>query len=315
MESCAICGNTDGNQTHFAREMMFGLREKFRYGECGNCGCLQLLDVPADLGKYYPPEYYSFNEEPIETFSGVRKWLRRQKHEYALYGRNFIGRLLTARAGMEPHFRWMRGAKVGFDAAILDVGSGGGSYLKILRRDGFTNLTGIDPFLDADRTDDGIRLYKRAIADMEGAFDLILMNHAFEHTPDPSAVLDHVRRLLRPGRFALIRIPVADSYAWRTYGVDWVQLDAPRHLFLHTIKSMRLLAEGANLQMGEIIYDSFWLQFTGSERYKRDIPLFDKAGDSLFTEEEIAHFQAQAEELNAKGEGDQAGFFLWKPRE
>ena len=293
--------------------MMFGRREKFRYGECGCCGCLQLLDVPADMSVYYPPEYYSFNqEEASEKFTGFRKLLRRQKHEYALYGRNPIGRILTARAGMEPQFAWMRGAKIGFDSAILDVGSGGGSFLKILRRDGFTNLTGIDPFLDGDSAEDGVRLYKQDIADADGQYDLIVMNHAFEHMPDPAGVLRHVHRLLKPGRSSLIRIPLADSYAWRTYGVDWVQLDAPRHLFLHTVKSMRLLAKNAHLTMGEIVYDSFSLQFTGSERYRRDIPLFDKAGDSLFTDEDMSRFKAQADDLNARREGDQAGFYLWK---
>jgi len=38
----------------------FGLRDEFRYLECGACRCVQLVDVPADLSKYYPPNYYSF---------------------------------------------------------------------------------------------------------------------------------------------------------------------------------------------------------------------------------------------------------------
>jgi hypothetical protein len=35
--ACAICGNRRDNHIHVAREMMLGLREEFRYLECGNC--------------------------------------------------------------------------------------------------------------------------------------------------------------------------------------------------------------------------------------------------------------------------------------
>ena len=37
--------------------MMFGLREEFEFFECGNCGCVQIAEVPANLAKYYPEEY------------------------------------------------------------------------------------------------------------------------------------------------------------------------------------------------------------------------------------------------------------------
>jgi hypothetical protein len=59
---CSICGNTGGNKTHSVREMMFGMRDVFQYLECGACGCLQLLNIPKDMGKYYPEQYYSFRK-------------------------------------------------------------------------------------------------------------------------------------------------------------------------------------------------------------------------------------------------------------
>ena len=40
--------------------MMFGTREPFEYLECGQCGTLQLIDVP-DLARHYPIEYFSFD--------------------------------------------------------------------------------------------------------------------------------------------------------------------------------------------------------------------------------------------------------------
>ena len=110
----------------------------------------------------------------------------------------------------------------------------------------------------------------------------------------------------------MIRIPIASSYAWRTYGVNWVQLDPPRHLFLHTVKSMSFSAEKAGLEVKDVFYDSGTLQFTGSERYSKNIPLMDKSGDTLFSEAELANFQRQADKLNKEKQGDQAGFYLYK---
>ena len=49
--TCAICGNQPNNTIHIAREMMFGLRDAFRYLECAACGCVQLLDVPSDMSR------------------------------------------------------------------------------------------------------------------------------------------------------------------------------------------------------------------------------------------------------------------------
>jgi hypothetical protein len=135
---------------------------------------------------------------------------------------------------------------------------------------------------------------------------------------DPLAALRHVHRLLRKGCVALLRLPLANGYAWRKYGVDWVQLDAPRHLFLHTEQSLQVLAERVNLKIEETIYDSTAFQFWGSEQYRQDIPLRDGRSyavhpdEAIFTREEIEEFDMLAIELNAKGDGDQASFYLRK---
>src|SRR5690606_13809129 len=113
-----------------------------------------------------------------------------------------------------------------------------------------------------------------------------------------------------------IRVPVADSWAWRHYGTDWVQLDAPRHLFLHTRRSLDLLAADAGLVVERVADDSGAFQFWGSEQYRRDIPLRDPRSYAVnprasdFTAAQIREFRRRAADLNARGEGDQASFYL-----
>jgi hypothetical protein len=146
-----------------------------------------------------------------------------------------------------------------------------------------------------------------------------MFQHSFEHLPDPQAALAAAARLLPPGGRCLIRLPLVSSYAWEHYGVDWVQLDAPRHFFLHSEESIRRLAAGAGLEILKIVYDSTAFQFVGSELYRRDIPLRSQTPDDVqlrataFSREEIAAFERHARELNAETRGDQAAFYLTKP--
>lgn len=82
-----------------------------------------------------------------------------------------------------------------------------------------------------------------------------------------------VRLERKPGYASTLR---RRAYAWKPYGVNWVQLASPRHLFLHSLESMTLLAQKANLQQQAVVFDSRMLQFWGSEQYVLDVPLADK---------------------------------------
>ena len=319
MDTCRVCGNTAENERFIAREMMFGSRDEFHYFECDVCGCVQIAEVPEDLGSYYPEGYYAFEPVLPKEKGALKRWLRRQWASSSLGSRNPIGWLLTGRYGRWELLQWMRHARVSLDNAILDVGCGAGVHLVEMRAAGFSNLTGMDPYIPADITyPNGVRILRRTLEQTEGEYDLVMLNHSFEHMADPLLALHEIRRLLRPEGCLLIRIPVADCHAWRTYGPDWVQLDPPRHLFVHTRRSMQHLAEAARLTISDVIYDSNAFQFWGSEQYRRDIPLHDarsylmSPAASPFTAEEIRRFEQAAAALNQTGEGDQACFYLRK---
>ena len=134
--------------------------------------------------------------------------------------------------------------------------------------------------------------------------------------PEPAASLKTLARRLAPNGTLLIRVPVADSHARRAYGTNWYQWDAPRHLYLHTRKSMELLAAGAGMEVAGVVHDSSGQQFSSSELYVRAVPFVEHGkyrpgnGPSAFTQSEWDGFQARAAELNRKGEGDSACFYL-----
>jgi SAM-dependent methyltransferase len=316
-QECPICRNQENNKVHIAREMMFGWRHEFPYLECSHCGCLHLLKPPENLSDYYPKDYYSFGEPyRVPRFSFIWRLLRHFKHAYWLRGRNLFGAIMSLWTGPAPgHFRFLRQARLNFHSSILDVGCGSGSFLNVLRRDDFTHLFGVDPYIkETIRYDNGIVIWKKDFLELDQYFDFIIMNHSFEHMPNPLEILQQVYRLLNPDRYVLIRIPVASSQAWKQYGVNWVQLDAPRHLFLHTEQSMRILADQTGLQLKDVFYDSTEFQFTGSEMYQKDIALSEKKPDGVFTQEQMDRYRHQAKDLNQQHLGDQAGFFLYKSK-
>jgi hypothetical protein len=133
---------------------------------------------------------------------------------------------------------------------------------------------------------------------------------------DPLETLQSASRLLSKAGVCLIRIPTVSSYAWKHYGADWVQLDAPRHFFLHSTESLEILSERAGLKVVDVVYDSEGFQFWGSEQYRRNIPLLSpqsymtNPSRSIFSDSQIREFEDRAQQLNLEKQGDQAAFYL-----
>lgn len=315
MKPCQICQNTEGNRPHVAHEMAFGLGDSFTYLECGRCGCVQLLDVPADLGRYYPPSYYS-----LQPHGWLKTFVRHRWSAHAYGRKNLVGWLVSTLYAPRRSMEAVARVNPPRTAGILDVGCGSGHLLRDLAWLGFQNLVGADPFIPYDLTyPDGVQIFKRALAEMAGDFDLIMMHHSFEHMPEPGVVMREAAKRLRSGGQLIVAIPTASSFAWRHYGVNWVGLDAPRHLFLHTRASMELLAGASGLQIEQVIQEGDAGQFLFSEQYQQGIPLHDPRSFDMNFPKMLRHWRyvrdcrRRAAELNRRGEGDLVCYHLRKP--
>lgn len=312
---CGVCGAGRIAGRFMLREMYYGSRDTFEYLECADCGCLQIAAVPDNLQDYYR-DYYSLHREIRTGTSRLERWFRRGRLRRALgRSRNPLWGLVERVAPKAPA-QWLQRAKVDVDARVLDVGSGRGDRLQALYRQGFGNLHGVDPFIDTDlHYPNGVMVRRCTLAEVQGEYDLVMAHHSLEHMPDQHGAMAALRRLLAPGGCLLIRIPVKSGAAWRHYGEHWVQLDAPRHLFLHTEQSLLRLAAAHGLEVVDSFYDSTDFQFIGSELYRRDIPLIEGDVEALFPAPERAEFRRRARELNQGRDGDQACFVLRPSRQ
>jgi SAM-dependent methyltransferase len=318
---CKICNVEIESAPVEVQEMMFGLKTKHTYYECDHCEALQIETIPENLGKYYPENYYSFKQQPdadIDT-----SFLRKIKSGYLLFNKNKLpGFLLSIGYKVPQHTAWIKAAGINYDDAILDIGSGSGDLLAQYCKAGFTNLQGIDPFLKKEFTSANgkLKLLRKSIFDKQEppAFDFVMLNHSFEHMDEPQAVFQRLAELVKPGKYLLIRTPVNKSFASSKYGTNWVDMDPPRHLVVHSIKSIQLLAQKSGFLTEQIIFDATAFQFWGSEQYKRGIPLYDQRSYSvnkdtgLFSKKQMKEWKEQSDELNKKGQGDQACFYLRK---
>jgi SAM-dependent methyltransferase len=315
--NCRICGNAEANLTHRFKEMMFGLRDEFDYIECSACGCLHIRDIPDDMSAYYPKSYYAYEASPPDVFRGrLKNFLLSHRNRYALAGGGLLGRASYKKFPNET-MRLIGLTGVRSDWKILDVGCGAGMILYSLRISGYRNSLGIDPFLkETIRYSNGLEIRKTTLGELEGPWDVIMFHHSFEHVPDPVQQLKLVSRLLSARGVCLIRIPTVSSFAWRQYGANWVQIDAPRHFFLHSTRSLEIASDKAGLHINGIVYDSDEFQFWGSEQIEKGIPLEDPRSfhrnkvNSIFLPSQIREFKLKAQYLNDRNEGDQAAYYL-----
>jgi SAM-dependent methyltransferase len=304
---CKICLNEKDNRFHKVREMMFGFREYFDYLECGQCGCLQLLEIPMDMSKYYLSDYYSF-----QSHGRLKTFIRQQwaAHSFGK-NKNPLGWLISRVYSPKQSVLSVVRAGVPKTGRILDVGCGSGRLLLDLAYLGFTDLSGVDPFIDREvQYENGPIIFKKELKEFKGDFDLVMLHHTFEHMDQPLETLLEIRRLLSSRGKAILRIPVASSFAWHHFGVNWVNLDAPRHFFLHTFESIKILGMRAGFLIDEIVHEGTGEQFWLSEQYARDIPLNDPRSlaanllKRMLAWKKIRNHNIRADELNRKRQSD-----------
>jgi SAM-dependent methyltransferase len=315
MTACQICNNAQDNKIHRVKEMMLGTGHSYEYLECAECHCLQLLNTPESPEESYPEAYYSFAIRNESTTRGFNRLLSDMKTRASVSNVNTLSnRLSRFWLGEQDDYALLRRLSMHKNTRFIDVGTGSGKFLIPLYLAGYTNCLGIDRFIEGDiEYPFGLKIKKATVFDLQGEYDLVFYNHSFEHIPEQRAELLRVGDILARSGICVISVPVFPSLAWDIYGVNWYQIDAPRHFFLHSTQSMAFLAESAGFKVSSVYYNSTYAQFAISKIYKKGIALKDRGKHKesfLLRKVNKLKYSRWAREQNDKGYGDQAVFFL-----
>lgn len=261
LPACPACGDGrrtllhDGLTDHFA-----GCAPgRWTLLLCAGCGAAYLNPRPTPDTIHLAYTSYYTHTESVGA-GGLRERLR---HGYlnARYGYHFTPASRAAslvvplfparRRRFEASVRGLRPA--GGPARLLDVGCGNGAFLAKMRTQGY-DVVGLelDPAAVATARAAGLEVAQGPMTDATfppRSFDVITLHHVLEHVHDPVALLGRCAGLLREGGRLCIHTPNLDSLAHRRFGASWSELDAPRHLVLFTLRSLRHACEAAGLRV------------------------------------------------------------------
>ncbi|MFI5345052.1 MAG: class I SAM-dependent methyltransferase [Elusimicrobiota bacterium] len=140
---------------------------------------------------------------------------------------------------------------------LLDVGCGGGGFLKRARELGFA-ITGIDynaERLEAVRAELGADVFTGSVEDFARArpderFDVITIFEVVEHLDDPGRWLDVMRSMLKPGGYFFIGLPnrerTFDPFTGPT--MEWID-NPPHHLSRWSAVVLRRFVESHSFRV------------------------------------------------------------------
>ena len=217
------------------RDVFDAYRDAFGLSRCTGCGLVFVSPRP--------------NEELLAAFYGG--------HTYECHNPDS-----ATRRHAHAHFVLERVLHHAPNARrILDYGCGSGSLLRAARDRGL-DAVGFDIGAEARRTcrDQGFTVVAD-LSDLEpGSFDLIVMNHVFEHQPDPRRTLSDLAPLLSGQGQLLIEVPnVASlrarlSAPWlsRWFGFDERHRAFPIHLWYFEPRTLRLLVSQCGFEVKTI---------------------------------------------------------------
>lgn len=299
--------------------MFLGSREVFSYILCASCRSLSIENVPFNLVELYAK--YPSPKHPQRKKSHLRNLLR----HYMLTHSNFFAKKISNSLTSFDDLRLkaLYNCKLSKNSRVLDVGTGSGWFVYELHELGFKNVIGIEPALNEDLVlENGAKVYKKTIFELNEKFDFISFHHSFEHLENPIEVLKKVTSLLTDNGTCLLRFPNIESWSFRFFKENWAGIHAPYHLFLPSKKGMEILNEKSGLRIIDIrceqLLESFLrstcysLDFSSHEDFTTNVLIknSERGAIPVFTKQEIIFWKEKAKRVVDSGLTDYIAYYL-----
>ncbi len=229
-EPCPFCG--EAAPLHFRvgdlnRQLSDAV---FTYYRCPQCRLIFLSPHPADLGKYYPQDYYG--QKLSLTDLELEFPFNRYKIDII---RQFVlaGRLLEV-GPSRGTFAYLA-KQAGYDVSVIERDVECCQFLGAVA--GIHAINSTEPTV--------------ALRQQEEGYDLIALWQVIEHLGDPWDFIRAAAERLKPGGILVLATPNPDALQFKIFGRYWFHLDAPRHLQL--IPAGLLTELGRSLGLREVL--------------------------------------------------------------
>jgi SAM-dependent methyltransferase len=239
-EPCPACGSLEADLLCTATDRLYRTTHRsFRVVVCRCCRLIRLSPPPSpeELRSYYPEEYWF---APDEGAAGRLEEIYR-------------------RLVLRDHLRFVRRAleSARLSGLVLDVGCGGGLFLRLLRERGY-RVAGLDFSVDAAILAWGRNGVPTVCASLTHApfppasCAAITMFHVLEHLYDPLSYLTAAYELLEPEGRLIVQVPNAGCWQFLLLGENWSGLDVPRHLVTFRQRDLEVLLDRAGFEVVRI---------------------------------------------------------------
>lgn len=288
LAACPICESESWKRLYTGRTTRNECDPKrWQVAVCTQCQHCFLNPQPSwsDLGEYYHSGYQSY-----ESTHGVGESLEKAVESARM-------------SGSYRHVSIHSGLKV------LDVGSGGGSFLCVAKALG-AEVMGVEPSSHGVNSAKslGLEVFEGTLEEFAAGkphlrFDLITFSHVVEHLPDPIGTIALAATLLAAGGRIWVAIPNGACRFARLLEWRWHSTDLPLHLHHFSPNSLRVLADRADVSLLDLRTYSLPKSVRGSIlsewRYRWLVPR--RIGSRLLSQRRV---ERRAARMDAEGSGE-----------
>lgn len=263
IKRCEICGSNDFKFLFEGKDKLLEVPGRFNVVECDNCNVQFLNPQPSyeKLGPYYDnKKYYSLKKIDKHSYKTKLKLFL-----YNLYfsepNKNYFCRLFFS-----PIKFMVRKTIIKESKKLLDIGCGSGQFLYEMQQCGL-DVHGIEIGKLNKKHAKILNILNSDLINAQypnNFFDIITMNHVFEHLGNPNETLHEIYRILKDNGTFIIGVPNTRSLANKLFKKNWLAYDIPRHLFNYSDGLMINFLGKNKFKIKEVRYNSRPSQFVMS---------------------------------------------------
>lgn len=210
---------------------------------------------------YYTKEEIALSQKKIKAGYAKGSWIVRREHQKPYLSKKIVDRFRK-------------------EAKILEIGSGSGQTLSLLREQGFTNIKGAD--IDNYLSDQSLTPYllktdlnTDAFPATDNSQDVIIAFEIFEHLENPFRIAREMARVLHPGGLLLLSMPYGhtlwDKLKFFISG-NLVNYHSKNNHITFMTRAVFDKVFSRDFELEEKFFDHGWIPFLRPRRWNQYLP-------------------------------------------